>query len=135
VAYNYDGDVYASDESRMLAEMGDRSFRLGNVHTDGFEEIFGGEAMRSLVGGSVLETLPGCADCAFLPYCGADPVFNYRTQGDIVGHRPTSAFCHKNMEIIRHLFHLLRREDGFARDLLTSWATNVRLESAQEASA
>ena len=26
VVYNYDGDVYASDESRMLAEMGDKSF-------------------------------------------------------------------------------------------------------------
>ena len=26
VVYNYDGDVYASDEGRMLAEMGDRSF-------------------------------------------------------------------------------------------------------------
>src|SRR5439155_22131283 len=32
VVYNYDGDVYASDESRMLAEMGDSEFRLGNVH-------------------------------------------------------------------------------------------------------
>lgn len=32
VVYNYDGDVYASDESRMLAEMGDKSFCIGNVH-------------------------------------------------------------------------------------------------------
>ena len=32
LVYNYDGDVYASDESRMLAEMNDRTFRLGNVH-------------------------------------------------------------------------------------------------------
>jgi His-Xaa-Ser system radical SAM maturase HxsB len=124
VAYNYDGDVYASDEARMLAEMGDESFRLGTVH-DTYEELFGGEALRALASGSVLETLPGCADCAFLPYCGADPVFNYRTQGDIVGHRPTSAFCHKNMEIIRHLFGLLRGEDTFVHDLLTSWATRV----------
>jgi hypothetical protein len=34
LVYNYDGDVYASDESRMLAEMNDRTFRLGNVHKD-----------------------------------------------------------------------------------------------------
>ena len=27
IVYNYDGDVYASDEGRMLAEMGDRTFR------------------------------------------------------------------------------------------------------------
>ena len=39
IVYNYDGDVYASDESRMLAEMGDKTFRIGNVHTDSYEEI------------------------------------------------------------------------------------------------
>lgn len=126
VAFNYDGDVYASDEARMLAQMGDTGFRLGNVNSDTYEEIFGGETLRALVEGSVLETLPGCADCAFVPYCGADPVFNYRTQGDIVGHRPTSAFCAKNMEIIRHLFDLMRGDDPFVRDLLTQWATGVR---------
>lgn len=127
VAYNYDGDVYASDEARMLAEMGDRSLRLGNVHTDGFEEIFGGETARALVSCSVLETMPGCSECAFQPYCGADPVYHYRTQGDLVGHRPTSAFCAKNMGILRHLFGLLRGDDPWVRDLLVSWATRVPL--------
>jgi len=29
LVYNYDGDVYASDESRMLAEMRDWTFRSG----------------------------------------------------------------------------------------------------------
>ena len=45
IVYNYDGDVYASDESRMLAEMGDRTFRLGNVHRDRYEEIILSEAL------------------------------------------------------------------------------------------
>lgn len=125
VVYNYDGDVYASDESRMLAEMGDRSFRLGNVHADNYEDIFGGEILRNLVYQSVAEALPGCSDCAFLPYCGADPVFHHRTQQDLVGHRPTSAFCTKNMGILRHLFGLLRQGDDFTRELLTNWATSL----------
>ncbi len=129
VAYNYDGEVYASDEARMLAEMGDKSFRLGNVHEDTYEEIFGGETLRQLATSSVLETLPGCTDCAFLPYCGADPIFNHRTQGDIVGHRPTSAFCAKNMEILRYLFGLLRDGNPFVKDLFTRWATGVRTSS------
>jgi His-Xaa-Ser system radical SAM maturase HxsB len=127
VAYNYDGGVYASDEARMLAAMGDETFRLGSVH-DTYEAIFGGEVLRALVAGSVLEALPGCADCAFLPYCGADPVFHWRTQGDIVGHRPTSAFCARNMSIIRHLLTLLRGGDPFVTELLTSWGTGVRLD-------
>src|SRR5204863_1552140 len=69
VVYNYDADVYASDEARMLAEMGDRSFRLGNLHENTFEEVFGGEVARMLVASSCLETLPGCSQCAFAPYC------------------------------------------------------------------
>jgi His-Xaa-Ser system radical SAM maturase HxsB len=129
VAYNYDGGVYVSDEARMLAAMGDESFRLGSVHSNSYEEMFGGETLQALVAGSVLEALPGCAECAFLPYCGADPIFHYRTQGDIIGHRPTSAFCAKNMAILRHLFGLLRHGDVFTQELLTSWATGVRLES------
>lgn len=128
VAYNYNGDVYASDESRMLSEMGDESFRLGNVHTDSYAEIFGGDTLQNLAASSILETLPGCTDCAFLSYCGADPVFHHRTQGDVMGHRPTSAFCLKNMSILGHLFDLLRNGDPFTRDLFTRWATGVRLE-------
>ncbi|HSS77990.1 MAG TPA: His-Xaa-Ser system radical SAM maturase HxsB [Thermoanaerobaculia bacterium] len=126
VAYNYDGEIYASDEARMLAEMGDKTFRLGNVHENTYEDVFGGETVRALAADSVLEALPGCADCAFLPYCGADPIFNHRTQGDVIGHRPTSAFCSKNMGILRHLFGLIREGDPFIKDLFTRWATGVR---------
>jgi His-Xaa-Ser system radical SAM maturase HxsB len=123
--YNYDGDVYASDESRMLAEMGDKTFRLGNVHQDSYEEIFGGPLLRTLVEASCVESLPGCADCAFQCYCGADPVENFATQGDIVGHRPTSSFCGRNMEIIKHLIRLYEGPDTFVRRLFWSWVHNV----------
>jgi uncharacterized protein len=132
VAYNYNGDVYASDEARMLSEMGDESFRLGNVHRHDYAEIFGGETLRSLTMASIQETLPGCTECALLPYCGADPVFHHRTQGDVMGHRPTSAFCLKNMSILRHLFDLLRGGDPFVRGLFLSWATGVRLQRSAE---
>jgi His-Xaa-Ser system radical SAM maturase HxsB len=124
VVYNYDGDVYASDEGRMLAEMQDTSFRLGNLHTDSYESVMGGERLRAIVEQTCGETMPGCSECAFLPFCGSDPVFHWATQGDVVGHRPTSAFCRRNMGIIRHLFELLRGEDDFIRHLLTSWAVH-----------
>jgi uncharacterized protein len=123
--YNYDGDVYATDEARMLAEMGDTTFRLGNVHTSTYEEIFGGELIRSLVAASCVEALPGCAECAFNMYCGCDPVENHATQGSIFGHRPTSQFCERNMELIKHLFRLYEGEDPFLHDLFWSWIQNV----------
>jgi uncharacterized protein len=123
--YNYDGDVYASDEARMLAEMGDKTFRLGNVHQNGYSEIFGGPLIRSLVAASCVESLPGCADCAFQTYCGADPIENHATQGDIFGHRPTSNFCARNMSIIKHLIRLYYGPDPFTRRLFLSWVQNV----------
>jgi uncharacterized protein len=124
--YNYDGDVYASDEGRMLAEMRDKSFRLGNVHENTYKSIFGGDTLRALVAGSCSETLPGCSECALLPYCGADPVYHWATQGDPIGHRPTSGFCARNMGILTHLFDLLRTGDEFTRELLAAWA-NARV--------
>lgn len=124
VVYNYDGSVYASDEGRMLAEMGDRSFRLGSVWQS-HQELFGGAALRSLVEGTCHETMPGCSECAFSPYCGTDPAFHWATQGDPVGHRPTSAFCARNMAIIRHIFDLLRDGDVFTKNLLLEWAVQA----------
>jgi His-Xaa-Ser system radical SAM maturase HxsB len=123
--YNYDGDVYASDEARMLAEMGDKTFRLGNLHQNSYEEMFGGPLIRSLVAASCVESLPGCADCAFQTFCGADPIENHATQGDIFGHRPTSNFCGRNMEIIRHLLRLYHGGDRFINRLFWSWVQNV----------
>lgn len=123
--YNYDGDVYATDEGRMLAEMGDRTFKLGNVHRDTYGEMFGGPLIRTLAAASCVESLPGCADCPFQLYCGADPVENHATQGDIFGHRPTSNFCGRNMAIIKHLLRLYHSDDPFIRRLFASWVLNT----------
>lgn len=128
VVYNYDGDVYASDESRMLAEMGDTRFRLGNVHRDSYASIFGGETLRTIVAASVAESIPGCADCAFLPWCGADPVHHYATTGDVVPHIPTSDFHEKNFFIIKHLLSLYE-SDPTARRVFWSW---IREEPPRE---
>ena len=45
--YNYDGYVYASDESRMLAEYDDYTFRLGRV-SDCYENLFYGRRVQEI---------------------------------------------------------------------------------------
>lgn len=127
LVYNYDGDVYATDESRMLAEMGDHTFRLGNVRTHTHKNIFTGEAFLNLVSASCNQSLPGCSDCALQPYCGSDPVFNHATQGDIFGHRPTSDFCRRNMQVIKHLFELISSEDRQIMRTFFAWIQNAGL--------
>lgn len=110
VVFNYDGAVYASDEARMLAEMGDTTFKLGHLDTHTYEEIFYGAKAQEIAGAWANEALAGCSECAFQPFCGADPVLHHATQGDMYGHRPTSVFCQKNMEIIRYLFELMEAD-------------------------
>ncbi len=120
IVYNYDGGIYASDEGRMLAEMGDHTFRLGHLDQDNFESVMTNPLLIGMLDETMLEGVPMCSDCAFLPYCGADPVFHRATQGDLVGHKAFSAFCHKQMAVLRHL--LVRIEDDpSARTIFESW--------------
>lgn len=123
IVYNYDGDVYASDEGRMLAEMGDRTFRLGNLHEDSYEEIMLSDALLRPLEESFTQSAPMCSDCAFEPYCGADPTYHHATSGDFLGRKPTSGFCRRNMAIFKSL--LDRYEgDPFTRSLFQTWASH-----------
>lgn len=121
IVYNYDGDVYASDEGRMLAEMGDKTFRLGNLHEDSYEEIMLSEALLAPLEESFASSAPMCQDCAFEAYCGSDPTYHHATSGDFLGRKPTSGFCRRNMAIFKLL--LDRYEGDVAtRGLFQTWA-------------
>jgi His-Xaa-Ser system radical SAM maturase HxsB len=128
LVYNYDGDVYATDESRMLAEMGDHTFRLGSVHTHSHTNLFTSDSFLKLVSASCNQSLPGCSDCALQTYCGADPVFHHSSQGDSVGHRPSSDFCNRNMSIIKHLFGLIAENDIERMRIFFSWIHNCGVQ-------
>jgi uncharacterized protein len=121
LVYNYDGDVYASDEGRMLAEMGDRTFRLGNVHDSSYADIMLSDGLLSPLMESIALSAPMCATCAFEPYCGADPVFHHATAGDFTGHKALSAFCQRNTGLFTLLLRRMR-DDPYTRDLLRRWA-------------
>ncbi len=108
IVYNYDGDVYASDEARMLKEMGDEKFRLGCVHADSYGEIFSSDVLLDTLEDSLAESAPMCSDCGLLTYCGSDPVYHYATQGDVVGKKAISFFCKKNTSVMEHIFELLQ---------------------------
>lgn len=109
VVYNYDGDVYASDESRMLAEMGDKSFCIGNVHQNTYEEIFLNDRLLEPLEQSFAASVPMCSSCAFEPYCGSEPVYHHATQSDYVGKKPLSGFCTRNMAIFKGLIERMEK--------------------------
>jgi uncharacterized protein len=121
IVYNYDGAVYASDEGRMLAEMGDTTFRLGDLAHDAYEDVMLGDALLDPLEQSFTQSVPMCSSCAYEPFCGADPVFHHATQGDAVGHKATSAFHHRNLGLFKLILKLYR-DDPRARELFWQWA-------------
>lgn len=121
VIYNYDGNVYVSDEARMLASVGDKRFLMGNVLDNSYEEMFDGKFLKDLIAKSCLESLPICARCAFQSYCGADPVRNYSEQGDIMGFRPASEICKRNKKIISFFLDLIKKNDPKINQVFWSW--------------
>lgn len=121
LVYNYDGQVYPADEARMAAETGDARFSMGHVSRP-FAELMASPAMRWLATGSVAETLPGCSTCAFVPFCGADPVYHATVQGDPVGDRETSDFCLKHKTLFTLLFNRLADADQDTLTTFTAWA-------------
>ncbi|ROR22259.1 His-Xaa-Ser system radical SAM maturase HxsB [Vibrio crassostreae] len=121
IIYNYDGDVYASDESRMQAAMGNNRFKLGNVHQNSYEEIIGNDFMLDALEKSMAISSPTCSTCAFLPFCGSDPVYHYATQKNVVGQKAISGFCKKNMGVFKHLISLLESGDEETKQILNSW--------------
>ncbi len=123
VIYNFNGDVYPSDEARMLAKMGNTRFRMGNVNRDTYMNIFRSPVLHELINSSCLETLPGCHSCALQIFCGADPIRNYATQGNLVGHVSTSESCAKHKGIIEFLLELIDQNDPKIMDVFWSWVT------------
>jgi hypothetical protein len=58
LVYNYDSDIYVSDEGRMLAEMGDSRFRMGSVH-EPLATLQQSDAMKIIRRTGIAEQLPG----------------------------------------------------------------------------
>lgn len=122
IVFNYDGGVYASDESRMLAEMGDDTFKLGNVLIDSYEEIMLSDKLLDPLEESFTLSVPMCSDCAFEHYCGAEPVYHYAIHKDYVARKPESEFCKRNMAIFKHLIHLMENDDQ-VKTIFRSWVS------------
>lgn len=127
LVYNYDGHVYPSDESRMAAKTGDERFALGTVEDD-FDKLMASPAMRWLAQGAVAEALPGCRDCAFVPFCGSDPVYHATVQGDPAADRRGTDFCEKHTHLFRGLFRRIDEGDPDTMRTFVAWATRRRRE-------
>jgi len=120
LAYDHNGDVYTCDEGRMVGREGDGLFRIGNVFKDDYKNALAGPVARVCAVASNLEAQPACSRCAYKPYCGVCPVYNYVAQGSLWGNIPSNDRCGLFKGILDALFTLLK--DPAKAEILKKWA-------------
>jgi uncharacterized protein len=131
VIYDFNGDVYPTDEARMLARMGDNTFKIGNVLQNTYNEIFQNKKLIDITEKSILLTTPQCAQCIYNAYCGSDPIRNHVECKDIVGYKPDSEFCKKNMLLFDYLFELIQENNSDKMDVFWSWISKKPLREVR----
>lgn len=119
MAYYYDGNIFTCDEGRMLYEMGDSSFKLGNVINDDYDELMNSKLCKTVCKYSIIESLPKCCDCVYQPYCGTCPVINYALEKDIVSRKNKNYRCKTYEGMLNVIFELLMNDGNI--DVLRSW--------------
>lgn len=120
LAYNFNGEVYTCDEGRMVGWLGDKIFKVGTVKNS-YEELIGDSASRIVCASSNLYSQPLCFRCAYRPYCGVCPVYNYESQGSIWGQMPANYRCATMLGIFDFLFSLLK--DKKNADIFRDWTS------------
>lgn len=119
VAYNYNGEIFVSDEGRMVDHQGDPIFKIGDVAKNDWKDVIDHPTTRACVTASTLDNQPMCQQCAYKPYCGAEPVFHYEMQKSVYGQMPNSGWCLSHMGVFDVIFRKLR--DPRSRKVLDKW--------------
>lgn len=122
LAYYADGDIFTCDEGRMLHEMGDHTFRLGNVFENSYSDIISTGVCKAVCASSILESIPTCCDCVYQPYCGTCPVVNYAKNQDIIEKEPRGYRCKIYSGMLDYLFKKLLDNNKDVVDVLISWS-------------
>jgi radical SAM protein with 4Fe4S-binding SPASM domain len=113
---DHDGQLYPTDEARMLSRSGVIDLSLGKVGSD-----WRGEAWATLNAHSTNQLDPACSRCAYQPYCGRDLVDDLARYGTIDLPRTDTAFCQRHMGLFDFLFELIYDPDPAVRYSLTRW--------------
>lgn len=121
IAYYPDGNVFTCDEGRMLHEMGDSTFKLGNIFENTYNDLIMCDVTRAVCSTSMLETIPSCADCVYQPYCGTCPVVNYASNSDLIEKEPNSYRCKVYSGMLEMLFNIISSEDVESISILNKW--------------
>lgn len=121
LAYYYDGNIYTCDEGRMLAEMGDESFKIGNVNYSTYKDLMNTDSTKAMCISSCLECLPYCENCVYNPFCGTCPVINLAQDDNIFPKHPKEFRCKIYGGILDILFNYIYENDEEIMKIFENW--------------
>ena len=121
MAYYFNGDVYTCDEGRMVAEMGDNAFRLGNVFENTYDQMMASPVCKTVCLSSALECLPECADCVYQPYCGTCPVVNYAQSRNVFTRDAQGYRCQIYKGMLEVIFRILFENRPEQMEIIENW--------------
>ena len=122
VAYNYDGKVYASDESRMLGRMGMDDFLLTPLLETGeetYKAMANSPVTKMCVQASTLDGLPGYVDHVYKPYLGVDLMYAFTQHGNLFSNFAKDDKTRIQISMLDYLFEKL--EDPENEKIFRSW--------------
>jgi His-Xaa-Ser system radical SAM maturase HxsB len=113
---DYDGQLYPTDEARMLSRSGVINLSLGQVG-----ESWRGEKWRQLNAVATNQFDECCSSCAYQPFCGRDVVDDLARYGTLDMPRTETAFCKRHLALFDFVFELIYDEDPATTYSLCRW--------------
>lgn len=113
------GDIFPSDESRMISEMGNSFWKMGNVNDKNCLSSIQKKRAEILENGR-LEDYEECKNCVYSPFCYADPIKRWYIK-NIAGEN-FETYCGIRKQIFDFAFEKLKNADENEMKLFRSWA-------------
>lgn len=117
LAYNFNGDVYTCDEGRMLSQLHDESFKIGNVFKNSYGDFIDNQTIKTTCQASCLENIPGCSQCVYYSYCGICPFLNHIENGNVF--KKSEYLCSIYKNILDYLF--IKIQDIQIKEVFLKW--------------
>lgn len=122
IAYNFDGKVYASDESRMLGRMWMDDFLLTPLKDTGeetYKAMANSDVTKICIQSSTLDGLPGYVDYVYKPYLGVDLIYAFTQHGNVFSNFSKDDKTRIQVSMLDYLFEKL--EDPENKKIFESW--------------
>ncbi len=107
--YKYNGDIHTCDEGKLFEE-----FKLGNVFTSQYEDIFKNENLLAMMDASSRKGYL-CDNCPWNAYCGICPIYTYAAQGTIVSKLALDDRCKIMKGLFPHIFKTLIFDESYRK--------------------